>query len=79
MISAQQIYEAILNIIPTAQIDTLEDGQVIIYTNLKEEGRDEHNFPMNLVPSHDECQHERQYVGDRFTFLCADCGAEIGR
>ena len=48
-ISAQVAYEALFNIFPNAQVDTDFDGQVIIYTNMQEVGRDGTTSSLRLV------------------------------
>ena len=47
--NAQEKYSALFDIFPNAQIDTDNDGQVIVYTNCREEGRDANNLVKFLV------------------------------
>lgn len=50
MTEARKFYEELFRLLPNATIDTDNDGQVIVYTNLKEsDERDEHNQPLEVI------------------------------
>lgn len=51
MKNARETYALLFTLFPQAQIDTDNDGQVIVYTNMREVGRDPAtNQPLTLEP-----------------------------
>ncbi len=70
----RQVIEALIN--GDADIQTDNEGQLIIYTGVYEQADttlgDEPDPKFN-------CSHETTYINDRMQQVCSQCGAELGR